>query len=183
METTKPQLPILKLADNVPVTIVLETQPEQAKELPNKFDETKPQHTYFVTATDPFINVTSKHVWFATDRQHKELIAKGVLLGNSYELVNRKMPGDKYAAFIIREVAASAEEDIPLPEEPQFNEELEDLFVPEKKAPINAVKAYKVEKVTAGMCYKLAHDEGLTGKEELLARTKELCAWFEELVA
>lgn len=161
METTK--LPILKLADNVPCKVTLETQPEQAKELPNKFDETKPQHTYFVTATDPFTNVTSKHVWFATDRQHREILSKGAMLGDSFEIVNQKMPGDKYASFIIRGLSKDTTElpdfgGDPLPEEPPFPLEADTLLGVEPRTPINAVKRSKTDPVAMGMALKKAVD-------------------------
>lgn len=196
MNETNQKLPQLKLADNIPVTIELDTQPEQAKEFPNKFDETKPTHMYFITATDPMSGAEGKHIWFATDRQHKELISRGALLGSKYEIVNRKMPGDKYATFIVRDVAAqlpvrSTSDDLPPLEEYLKDPEATQSIDSQDFAPINAVKTQApnkqhADKQSMGMCFKIAGDwvgRGLITRGQHKTIARELYVEFSELTS
>lgn len=192
MNETNQKLPQLKLADNIPVTIELDTQPEQAKEFPNKFDETKPTHMYFITATDPMSGAEGKHIWFATDRQHKELISKGALLGDKYEIVNRKMPGDKYATFIVRDLTVqlpvrSTSDDLP-PLEDYLNGSVDGQSANSiNSSAINANKTQapvpqRKDGQTMGMCFKIANDK-TDDIEEVKVLTRQYYKAFNELMS
>lgn len=144
MNEIEQKRPILKLADNIPVTLSLEVEPLNAKynekELQTRDGKafTSKSYTYFVNAADPVSGVESKMVWFAKPKEHDEMVNSGAVLGGSYEIVNRKYPGDKYAAFIVRDQNKTSEQRVadvffkdepPLPTEPPVMNELESFLV------------------------------------------------------
>lgn len=127
--------PYLKLAPNLPLTIVFETLPANAKEYADTFNEGKMKYLYFVSVIAQDSLTEQPHAWYATDRQHKEMLSKGIQEGVKYTVVKKQLPGDKYPQFMIAETFG-ANTTIQ-----KKVDEVEELFGVDKKTPINAHKA------------------------------------------
>lgn len=207
MYEKEPNKPILKLADNIPVTLVLEIEPLNAKynekELKTKdgVPFTSKSYTYFVNASDPVSGVESKMVWFAKPKEHDEMVNSGAVLGGTYEVVNRKYPGDKYAAFIVRDKNTTAEERVanvfftdepPLPSEPPVVNDLESFLVESPESVKHtAIVKQKRDPTHVGWALKTAiqsmgpivHEKrGYNGlMDEIKVRARELMAAHHDL--
>lgn len=173
--------PYLKFADNVPTLVIFHTATDEAKSYPSKFDETKMQYLYFVSATDMVTNTEKEYAYYASERQHREFINKGVVPGKTYELVNRKMPNDKYSTFIVRDTSLAP---VAQNNSNELEKYLQDdqVVISDIKTPINANKTSQKDGQTMGMCFKIACDR-TDDIEEAKSLTKQYYRAFQELMS
>jgi hypothetical protein len=176
--------PYLKLAPNLPLTIVFETLPANAKEYADTFNEGKMKYLYFVSVIAQDGLTEQPHAWYATDRQHKEMLSKGIQEGVKYTVVKKQLPGDKYPQFMIAETYSNPNQQIA-----QKVELVDQIFGSENKTPINAHKASTAKDgMTMGMCFKIACDFHLENGDvndivEVKKLTNLLYKTFQELMS
>lgn len=170
--------PYLKLAPNLAQTIVFETIPSNAKEYPDTFNEGKMKYLYFVSVIAEDGLTEKPHAWYATDRQHKEMLSKGIQEGIKYTVVKKQLPGDKYPQFMIAETFGNQ-----APQVAKTVELVDQILCSEEKTPINANKAH-LEEVVFGLCFKLAVQSemriGDRDMENVKEGTKTLYRCYQE---
>ena len=92
-----PQLPTLKLADNIPVMVQFDGV--NGKEIINEqFGTTS--YMYIVYDIE---DEEKKKVWFATAKQQEMLLQAKVQPGKTYRLLKEKLAGEKYTSFRVEE--------------------------------------------------------------------------------
>lgn len=175
--------PYLKLAPNLAQTIVFETLPTNAKEYADTFNEGKMKYLYFVSVIAEDGLTEKPHAWYATDRQHKEMLSKGIQEGIKYTVVKKQLPGDKYPQFMIAETFGNQ-----APQVAKTVELVDQIFGSEDKAPVIAHKtSTSKDGMTMGMCFKIACDIAMKNDEFIIQKVKEdalkLYTTFQELMS
>ncbi len=98
------QLPVVKLADNVPLTVRFDGV--LGKEFHNEKYNTK---SYLYVVYD-IANKNKKKVWFATEKQHLAVQEQKVDLNKAYTLLKQKLPGEMYSTLKVMELPNSNEQ-------------------------------------------------------------------------
>lgn len=92
------QLPILKLADNIPATVQFDGV------LGKEFHNEKYDSISYLYILYDVTNNNKKMIWFATEKQHQAVLAQKISTQKVYTILKQKSEGDKYSTLKVLEL-------------------------------------------------------------------------------
>lgn len=183
------QLPKLTFKWNKPVIVEFLYDPVSAKEIHGEYQGKKTLSFFHTVMVD-----AEKFVFFATEKQQKEIVGAGLEAHVKYMIVKEEIDGSKSYNFWIYD----GEGKVKLNGRANTNttiqkkvDEVEELFGAEKKTPVNATKAStNKDKMTMDMCFKEAcafnrkgDGSGYLELDSIKADTRDLYKAFNELMS
>lgn len=153
-------LPILKFQWNTPVLVSFKYDPSSAFKKEGEYNGAKTvSYSHKVQANGQDM------MFFATEKQQKEILMANCEKGVLYQIVKQEIPGSKSYSFLIRKPGGETNE-------------LDTFLNSEEKTPINANK----DGQTMGMCFKLACEK-TDDIEEVKSLTRQYYNVFKELMS
>lgn len=157
-------LPILKFSWNTPVLVSFKYDPSSAFKKEGEYKGAKTvSYSHKVQANGQDM------MFFATEKQQKEILMANCERGVLYQIVKQEIPGSKSYQFLIRKPGGESSE-------------LDTFLDSEEKTPINANKTSQKDGQTMGMCFKIACDR-TDDIEEAKSLTKQYYRAFQELMS
>jgi len=204
--------PALKLKLNLDYRVIFETTPGTGKGYMSEEYGTM-SYLYFLEVFNKNTKAFEKERWYANEKQQKILEESDLKAGEEYVIVKEEIEGSKAQNFWVYDLnmnklngrgktmqqhaqrvsQAMTSDDLPPLEDYLKDPEASQSASSQVAAPINANKTSVATKShkdgqTMGMCFKIACDhaqktDGDLRKEVVLAVTKNLYRWFNELMS